>query len=386
MGFFDADLPPVPEETGGHVLYARAEGASYGVHARDYVVPGVLPWVRRLGVGPDTQVWLRRVDVWTGGFSLELAVFRRIVRSGPSLGPTMRDDPSVLRIGLVMADGTRATSVGRGYALPAPPGAPGLDADPDSLPHAGGDGSGESYGAAGTDFGEAGAGREAGTGNAARGRLDIALMVRSGSMYNTSYHAEVPLLPPEGPVAVVVEWPAEHVPETRTELDGTAIREAAGDAVEVWPDLPRRPDGAIRAYPGLTYYAAAPQPAGGMVSVGPGLPGPPLLPSPYSTPPYPPSFPMPPYPDAPYRPDAPPPTHAPGTWQGRLPYAPPVYGVAYGPLPYGPPSFTPHPQSVPPYMPPPEGPPPGDDEPDEPSPPPATPPPSESDGRGNGVG
>ncbi|WTW93023.1 hypothetical protein OG216_06355 [Streptomycetaceae bacterium NBC_01309] len=266
MGFFDADLPPVPEETGGHVLYAPAEGASYGVHARDYVVPAVLPWVRRLGVGPDVQVWLRRVDVWPGGFSLELGVFRRIVRASPSLGPAMRDDPAALRIGLVMGDGTRATSVGRGYPLPAPPD----DA-----------------------------------GKTARSRVGIALMARSSGIHHTSYHAEVPLLPPEGPVAVVVEWPAEQLPETRTELDGKAIRDAADDAVEVWPDLPRRPEGPHGAHvPRLAYYTAAPHLVGGIASPVPVLPPAPLLPSPYSAPPYPPPFPMPPYPDAMFRPEA----------------------------------------------------------------------------------
>ncbi len=32
--------------------------------------------------------------------------------------------------------------------------------------------------------------------------------------------------PPNGPVGVVVEWPAEGVPETRVDVDGAAIRQA----------------------------------------------------------------------------------------------------------------------------------------------------------------
>ena len=45
-------------------------------------------------------------------------------------------------------------------------------------------------------------------------------------------------LPPEGPVTLVASWLEYGVAETRAELDGTAIREAAGRAVVLWPDEP----------------------------------------------------------------------------------------------------------------------------------------------------
>lgn len=45
-------------------------------------------------------------------------------------------------------------------------------------------------------------------------------------------------LPPGGPVTLVVSWPKYDVAETRAELDGAAIREAAGRAVILWPDDP----------------------------------------------------------------------------------------------------------------------------------------------------
>jgi hypothetical protein len=41
-------------------------------------------------------------------------------------------------------------------------------------------------------------------------------------------------LPPEGPLELVLQWPALGIPETRTYLDGTAIRSAAGHARAFW--------------------------------------------------------------------------------------------------------------------------------------------------------
>lgn len=43
-------------------------------------------------------------------------------------------------------------------------------------------------------------------------------------------------LPDEGDVSVVCAWPAEDVPESRLELDGDALREAAGRAVVLWEE------------------------------------------------------------------------------------------------------------------------------------------------------
>ena len=45
-------------------------------------------------------------------------------------------------------------------------------------------------------------------------------------------------LPPRGPVTFVASWPRYGVSETRAELDGTAIREAAQRAVILWPEEP----------------------------------------------------------------------------------------------------------------------------------------------------
>jgi hypothetical protein len=50
-------------------------------------------------------------------------------------------------------------------------------------------------------------------------------------------------LPPEGPVTFVASWPRYGVAETRAELDGAAIREAAERAVTLWPEEPESEPG-----------------------------------------------------------------------------------------------------------------------------------------------
>ncbi|GAA0560930.1 hypothetical protein GCM10010172_50170 [Paractinoplanes ferrugineus] len=45
-------------------------------------------------------------------------------------------------------------------------------------------------------------------------------------------------LPPPGPVTFVLAWPSAGLPETRTGVDGAAIRAAAGQARELWAPQP----------------------------------------------------------------------------------------------------------------------------------------------------
>jgi hypothetical protein len=47
-------------------------------------------------------------------------------------------------------------------------------------------------------------------------------------------------LPPTGPLAFVVEWPARGIRESRVEIDAGLVLEAARRAVPIWPDPPRR--------------------------------------------------------------------------------------------------------------------------------------------------
>ena len=43
-------------------------------------------------------------------------------------------------------------------------------------------------------------------------------------------------LPPPGPLAFICAWPGRGIPTSRMEVDGGAIREAAGAAVTPWSD------------------------------------------------------------------------------------------------------------------------------------------------------
>jgi hypothetical protein len=43
-------------------------------------------------------------------------------------------------------------------------------------------------------------------------------------------------LPAEGPLQIAVEWPDQGIEETVVEIDSAPLREAAGRAVELWPD------------------------------------------------------------------------------------------------------------------------------------------------------
>lgn len=45
-------------------------------------------------------------------------------------------------------------------------------------------------------------------------------------------------LPPDRPVILVASWRKHGIAESRAELDGAAIRAAAGRAVTLWPDEP----------------------------------------------------------------------------------------------------------------------------------------------------
>lgn len=66
------------------------------------------------------------------------------------------------------------------------------------------------------------------------------LRAGSGSSGNGASSAQFYLtpLPPAGPVILVVAWPAFGITETRVELDGASIRDAASQTVTLWPDEP----------------------------------------------------------------------------------------------------------------------------------------------------
>ena len=48
-------------------------------------------------------------------------------------------------------------------------------------------------------------------------------------------------MPPPGPLAFVVEWPAEKIELTRHELDAALFRDAAANSEVLWPDADSAP-------------------------------------------------------------------------------------------------------------------------------------------------
>ena len=58
-----------------------------------------------------------------------------------------------------------------------------------------------------------------------------------GCSFDMEYRARP--LPPAGPLTFVCTWPARGIPSSRMmEVDGGAIRAAAGTAMTLWPDDP----------------------------------------------------------------------------------------------------------------------------------------------------
>jgi hypothetical protein len=105
-------------------------------------------------------------------------------------------DPEVLRLGIQLSDGRKATNLNPGYPFPDPN-------DPNTPP-------------AGPILGGGGGG--------------------GGGDAGWNYRYWVWPLPPAGPFAFVCEWPFAEIPETRTEIDSALLRDAAADAITVWAE------------------------------------------------------------------------------------------------------------------------------------------------------
>jgi len=156
----------------------------------DNELPVALPANRVLARTDGVAVGLVGLQVFTTGFGFELAVRARPsaadqgARSLQDLfwGPSSHDGTAFL-LGVEFSDGRRLSTLGR------------PDRDGASLQQAGGGG-----------------------GDAA---IDQEWWVSA--------------LPPDGPLRIVVRCDPLGVPETVTELDGTAVRAAAADVVTLWP-------------------------------------------------------------------------------------------------------------------------------------------------------
>lgn len=166
----------------------------------DAVIPGLVPWEVMLVRTGQVAVAVGGVHAYPNGF--EFTVHARLRREDePRPGGAglfeqhgwRREPNEGLRLGVMYADGRRAAALG-GFPRP------GDDAD--------------------------------------AGRLVLRENGGGGSSRTWDGNFWVSPLPPEGPVTFVVSWPERGVAETRAELDGAAIREAAGRAVMLWPEEP----------------------------------------------------------------------------------------------------------------------------------------------------
>ncbi|ARF57621.1 ankyrin repeat domain-containing protein [Streptomyces gilvosporeus] len=155
---------------------------------RDRFVPARLSRVVEIGAGPDVRIMLTGWEIWPGSVTMQLSVFLRQIPPGGRWGAD-GPGPGALRCGLLLADGRKVTT---------------LDAAP--WPTAG------------------------------RSGPTLRLSGGSGGAFHYQMALHLSQLPPAGPTRLVVEWPDEQVPETATDIDATALRHLAGEALEIWPD------------------------------------------------------------------------------------------------------------------------------------------------------
>ncbi|WP_053849252.1 ankyrin repeat domain-containing protein [Streptomyces sp. NRRL B-24085] len=206
MGFFDdlvlVEEPAVEQDV---LLRLRPPGEDEGRYAPpvDRWAPALLPQLEVVGAGAETRILVTGWSVWPESVTLHLSVFRRVRRQG---GDPRRQ--SGLRVGLLFSDGRRVTSLDGTVTR--------------RIPYTGAEGEV----------------REAATEQAiGLIPLDPGLHHSHRSLFKTDVDLYLPELPPPGQAQLVVEWPDEGVPETRTPVDADALRAAAGSAVEVWPGL-----------------------------------------------------------------------------------------------------------------------------------------------------
>jgi hypothetical protein len=179
------DQPPVPEWIVPPIYEVGEPVPARGVVARS----------------DSAAVVLQGVVVYSNGFHLDIAVRVRDAdpwidvlgtRGGPPWARTDLPD-TVLRLGLEMPDGRRATNLDR-PTLP-------LDSGPPEL----------------------------------------SFMVSGGGGGATwDFRAWVWPLPPPAPFDLVCEWPGLGIPLTRHAIDGAAIRTAAALSVPLWEPDPQR--------------------------------------------------------------------------------------------------------------------------------------------------
>jgi hypothetical protein len=189
----------------------------------DAVIPGLVPAELVLVRTGQVAVAIGGVRAYPNGFEFTVhARLRREDEPGPRVGSFfgrhgrgMRAANEGLRLGVMYADGRRA-------AAHTPGGHPRLD-------------------------------------DADAGRLVLFENGGGGSDRTWDGNFWVHPLPPDGPVTFVVSWGDRGVAETRAELDGAAIGEAARRAVMLWPEEPESEPGDVDAWNSQVVTAGEPE-------------------------------------------------------------------------------------------------------------------------------
>ncbi|WP_410654450.1 hypothetical protein [Amycolatopsis sp. lyj-112] len=188
----------------GRPLFPVPEQELFGYNGRpwvdsphEYIVPAILPWSMPLGRSERTIVALRGIEVWPESVSFQLSVYSRDLLPGDP-GDGLIDhrrvpDYNALLVGVLFPDGRRASSETISVPSASKPDQP---------------------------------------------------VLRAQGLGGTSFHVDHAIflwpLPPAGPLEFVVQWRDRDIEETHTSLDGTALRDAAKEAGEIWPGLPAR--------------------------------------------------------------------------------------------------------------------------------------------------
>jgi hypothetical protein len=204
MSFFDSIPPPPPPP---EPVRERRPGWVQP----DAVIPGSVPGELMLIRTGQVAVAIGSIRGYPNGFEFTAHVRMR----GKDEDEPFWHDPfdhhgrrrrqpaaDVLRLGVLYADGRRAATTSHWW--------PGEDDDP--------------------------------------GRLVLQQGGGGGSARRWDGEFWVHPLPPLGPVTFVASWPEYGAAETRAELDGSAIREAAGRAVILWPEDPESEPGGGHAW------------------------------------------------------------------------------------------------------------------------------------------
>jgi hypothetical protein len=206
MGFFDdLVLPEEPAAERAVLVRFGPPGEDEGRYTppADRFAPALLSQLAVVGDGPATRVLLTGWSVWPRSVTMHLSVFHTMHRQSADGGRQ-----SGLRVGLLLSDGRRVTSLDGTVQRSIPFTGPQGQASVASTQQAVG-----------------------------LIPLDPGLHHSRRSLFKTDVDLYLAELPPLGETQLVVEWPDEEIAETRTLIDVAALHAESGRALEVWPGL-----------------------------------------------------------------------------------------------------------------------------------------------------